>query len=580
MVKGDKDSRSGVLRRSIQFDRYQRLEALARQVRGLPDSVPGFVLDVGGRPGELAKFLPDYKVIVVDLPAAGKALCQEVHADACSLPFGDASCEVVVSCDVMEHLAPDCRSQFVNELFRVTHGWVVLGMPRGAPDVYAAERAVDTFHRLLHGVRHPWLAEHFRNGVPTRAEIEANLSSLGAEYVRIPNGYLRRWVLGMVVNRYLESLEFAELRLERFNAMYNAIYTDDDTCSPAYRDIYVATNRSRQLPEPATQEKVVTDIGWDPFWQMFSVSQEYADLVQTTSPSITVIVVAYNHESFLECCLSALRASVDVDMEIVVVDNGSQDESASVACRCGAMVVRAGENLGFAGGFNLGWRVGRGELLVSVNPDVVVDPWALSELRQGCLEQKTTAVVGGKLLNWNGTTIQHAGGVIRENFCTEHIGRGAPADEWQQPASVEYVTGALMAVKRKALEEVGGLDERFWPAYYEETDLCVRVKRAGYDVLYWPWASGRHGEASTLGGESEQFFRAYHRGRLRFAGQHLLPRNAVRFMRAERRFRRDRSPADTEMKGLRRAWKGWWWRLPFTIAVSFVRRMVSRTWQE
>jgi GT2 family glycosyltransferase len=545
------------------------------------DCPEGIVLDVGGYPGELAQLLPEWRVIVVDLPATGTALCQHVFADACSLPFSDDSCAVVVSCDVMEHIAIHRRAIFVSELFRVTRSWVVLGVPRGAPDVEAAEQTVAAFYRFLHGVEHPWLVEHLRNRLPTRAEVEAYLSSAKAVYDRFPNGYLPRWVVGMIVNRYLESLECAALRLERFNAMYNAVYTEADICSPAYRDLYVASKRTGRLSRRLTPErKQAGVVGWEPFWQIFSAVQEHADLGQSHSPRITVVVVSFNHASSLESCLFALRNSENVNLEVVVVDNGSQDESAAVACRTGALVVRTGENLGFAGAFNLGWRLGTGEIVVSVNPDVAVSPSALFELQQGCLEHQNCAVVGGKLLDWSGTAIQHAGGTIGENFCTDHIGRGEKPDAWEQPASVDYVTGALMAVKRKVLEAVGGLDVSFWPAYYEETDLCIRIRQLGYDVLYWPWASGRHGEASTLGSESEEFFRAYHKGRLRFTGRHLLPRYIVRFVRAELRFRRNRPADDREMRGLRTAWKGWWWRLPFAIAASTVRRMGSRTWRE
>ena len=137
--------------------------------------------------------------------------------------------------------------------------------------------------------------------------------------------------------------------------------------------------------------------------------------------------------------------------------------------------------------------------------------------------------------------------------------------------AVDYVTGALMAVKRRALEMLGGLDEGYWPAYYEETDFCRKATDRGLRVLYWPWAAGRHGESSTLGPQSAGFFRAYHRGRLRFVQSHLPLRDAVAFWRAERAFRAGRPDGDTEVLGLRDGWRGWWWRLPLAMGARMLK---------
>ncbi len=541
----------------VQFDRYQRLFAVASVVVEL---VPerGRVLDVGGHPCDLRFFVPRHRVVVADLPRGGDG--PYVCADGAHLPFVDGVFDVVTSVDVLEHVPARKRAQFLSELFRVSRGWVVLGVPRGAREVEEAERAVDAFYRALHGEPHPWLAEHFAHRLPTREDVEALLRSLGARFTRRPNGYLPRWGLAMLSNRLLETLPSAGQRLARFNAAYNHTYTGCDSREPAYRDIYVATRG--ELPLPLEPSKGA-DPGMDPLVASFLAAAE-GDLKLSDEPSVAAVVVTCNHEGCVGECVRALRASRGARVEPIVVDNGSTDGSVREALDAGALVIHRGYNAGFAAAFNLGWRMSRAEIILSVNPDVVVSPDAIWELSRSLLEDATLGVTGATLWDGEGRQVVHAGGVILPSFCTVHRARGettAPSD----PCEVDYVTGGLLATKRWVLEACGGLDEAYWPAYYEETDFCVKVKRRGMRVVYWPWAQARHQEASTLGRASFEFFRAYHRGRLRFIERHLPLRRLPSWWRAEREFRAGRRPDDVEIRGLREAWRGWWWRLPLAL---------------
>ncbi|MBN1424604.1 glycosyltransferase [Candidatus Fermentibacteria bacterium] len=550
--------------RGIQFDRYQRLAALARLVEKTV-APGGRVLDVGGHPCELRFFLPDYRVVVADLPrdGAGWYVC----ADGVGLPFADARFDAVVNSDVLEHTPAAARMAFAEELFRVSRHWVFLGVPRGDADVHAAESCVDQYYRMLHGKAHPWLADHFAFGVPDRAEVECLLRACGARFARFPNGYLPRWTPAMLMNRYLETTEQAELALRRFNTAYNDVYAEADSAEPAYRDIYVATRGAHPLPRTATAEG---NPGMDPLYEAFLRSTPGSDFELPDRPAVTVVVVTYNHGDRVEECIRAVAASVDGVPEIIVVDNGSRDESARRAHAAGAMVARTGRNLGFAAAFNIGWRLARGEVIVSINPDVLVFPDALRELVQACLEDEDAVVVGATLWDERGRFIQHAGGEILPNYCTRHLGRGEASAPVEQ-RDVDYVTGALMAVKRRALQMRDGLDESYWPAYYEETDFCVWARAQGFRVLYWPWAAGRHAESTTLGAGSRDFYSAYHHGRLRFVASHLTWRDLKPFLKAERAFRAGRSHEDVEMAGLRRGWRGWWWRLPWAAATRLVK---------
>ncbi|MFN8176372.1 MAG: glycosyltransferase, partial [bacterium] len=163
--------------------------------------------------------------------------------------------------------------------------------------------------------------------------------------------------------------------------------------------------------------------------------------------------------------------------------------------------------------------------------------------------------------------IQHAGGTLRENALTDHIGRGEE-DQGQHdaPRDCPYVTGAAFAMRRKVLEEVGLLDERYLPAYFEETDLCFRVRRRGYRVVYEPGARLVHHEGTASGGtQSERFLYNYHKNRLRFVLRQYSPRAFLRrFVPAEIAWMRAFMPPE-QKKPLARAYAVNALRLPLTL---------------
>jgi GT2 family glycosyltransferase len=235
------------------------------------------------------------------------------------------------------------------------------------------------------------------------------------------------------------------------------------------------------------------------------------------------VVVAYNSARWLPACLSALLASRPAP-EVIVVDNASADGSAELAAQRFPTVrlIRSAVNLGFAGGANLGLRASRAGVAVILNPDVEVTPDAIAHLVDALQADPAAAAAGGKLLYPDGKTIQHAGGTLSYPLAlAEHPGRGEE-DRGQYDASreVEYVTGALFAVRRSVLAEIGAFDEGFYPAYFEETDLCRRARQAGYRVLYVPAAVAIHHESVTVGRETAASYRFYHRNRLRYVLKH------------------------------------------------------------
>jgi O-antigen biosynthesis protein len=255
---------------------------------------------------------------------------------------------------------------------------------------------------------------------------------------------------------------------------------------------------------------------------------------------VAVVVVAYNGGERLARCVNALRASVYRRLDIVVVDNASSDGSAVQLATDGVEVLALPENRGFAGGVNagIGYHVehrGPAEIYALVNQDCVVAPGWLGSLVVKLVAERDVAVVGARLYAEDGRTLQHAGARVGANGLTEHIGRGCvDPDAHRVCTDVDYVTGALCAFTHETWRRHGPLDERFFPAYFEEVDFCLRCRRTGGRIVYVPESEAVHQEGSVLGVGSPAFLSAYHAGRLRFAVEHLLVRGkALRAFRAE-----------------------------------------------
>jgi len=238
-----------------------------------------------------------------------------------------------------------------------------------------------------------------------------------------------------------------------------------------------------------------------------------------------VIVVSWNGEAHLTDCLAAILAQAGPGDDVIVVDNGSTDGSVALVRERYPRVrlVENGRNLGFAGGCNVGLRAAQADRLILVNQDVVAQAGWLEGLLEA-LALPEVGVAGSKLL-YPDDTVQHAGGLLRYPLALpEHRGYREPDyGQWDETCDVDYVTGASMGLRRAVLDEIGLFDEGFFPAFYEETDLCLRAKAAGYRVVYAPGSRALHHETTTVARESTDYHRWMGRGRLRLVLKHYTP---------------------------------------------------------
>lgn len=250
-------------------------------------------------------------------------------------------------------------------------------------------------------------------------------------------------------------------------------------------------------------------------------------------PLVSVISVLYNSADYLEACISSLGEVSYRPLELVLVDNGSTDGSPLKARECAraagldCVISLLKGNPGFAAANNHGFAISRGEVLLLLNPDTEVFPDAVDALVTA-LQSPGAGLAGCKIYYPDRKTLQHAGGFVRDNGLTMHYGFNEPEEgQYDTIADVPYVTGAALAIGRGIFARAGMLDTGYRPAYFEETDLCLRVRRLGYRVIYAPGARVVHHESVTTGRFTSSYYYLYHKNRVRY----MLKNYSLGFLR-------------------------------------------------
>jgi GT2 family glycosyltransferase len=239
-------------------------------------------------------------------------------------------------------------------------------------------------------------------------------------------------------------------------------------------------------------------------------------------PSVTVIVPFKDQIATTRRCLESLLASTHwVDWQVVMVDNGSVTPDAKAFCREIARdphvaVMRVDDAFNYSRLNNLAARKHPADYYVFLNNDVFLEQtdW-LRVLMDEALADPKVAIVGAKLLYPNGT-VQHAGVVLGVGGVADHVFRGLPADHpgyaYRAKCAQQYsaVTAACMLCRAEAFMEVGGFDERDLLVAYNDVDLCLKVGRRGWRVVWTPELVAEHHESMSRGddisGEKAQRF--------------------------------------------------------------------------
>jgi N-acetylglucosaminyl-diphospho-decaprenol L-rhamnosyltransferase len=254
------------------------------------------------------------------------------------------------------------------------------------------------------------------------------------------------------------------------------------------------------------------------------------------TPRVTAVIVSFNTREHLLRCVASLKAHVTLPLQVVVVDNGSDDGSPAAvrAAHPAVQVIENRANLGFAAACNRGLREARAPYVLLLNSDAEVCAGSVEALAAILDARADVGIVGPR-------TVGHDGGP-QVSFGPDLT----PVSEWRQrrlvravrerrPEAIRevealcareqepaWVSGACLLARKPALDAVGGLDERFF-LYEEDVDLCLRVRKAGWRILYTPGAVVMHHLGRSMEKIPALSRLEYDRSHLRFYAKHRGP---------------------------------------------------------
>jgi N-acetylglucosaminyl-diphospho-decaprenol L-rhamnosyltransferase len=219
----------------------------------------------------------------------------------------------------------------------------------------------------------------------------------------------------------------------------------------------------------------------------------------TIATQVDVVVVSYNSSEHLRGCIETIAASNRCN--VFVVDNASTDGSLETIDDLAVTIVSEEQNRGFAGGCNLGWRLGKAPHVLFLNPDTRIDLEAIDALAAVLNDNEKVGVVGPRTLNSDGsvTLSQFRFPRVRSTFSKAlYLHRLWPSSHWSsetvsepsayaQAREAEWLSGACLLVRRELLDRIGGFDETFF-MYSEDTAMCRAAWLYGYSVRYDPSA--------------------------------------------------------------------------------------------
>jgi len=243
--------------------------------------------------------------------------------------------------------------------------------------------------------------------------------------------------------------------------------------------------------------------------------------------NLSIIIVNWNAKDLLLRCLTSVYQTIEgVEMEVLVVDNGSNDGSGeAIKGRFpGVNFIQNQKNLGFAKANNQALRLSNGKYLLLINPDTEIKEGSIERLLSFMESSPEAGVAGAELINADGSKQNSianfpslATELLNKNVLRWFFPKTFPGKEkdYFAPIEVDSVIGACMMVRRQAIDQVGLLDEGYF-LFLEETDWCYRVKKAGWKVYHVPQAEIYHFQGKSAEIEKEKAKIEYYRSRYLF----------------------------------------------------------------
>lgn len=237
---------------------------------------------------------------------------------------------------------------------------------------------------------------------------------------------------------------------------------------------------------------------------------------------VTVVIVSYNVADLLDKCIESIKIETSCQYEIIVVDNNSEDNSVEMLTtkHSDVIFIQNRTNLGFSKANNQAFRISKGRYIFMLNPDTVILNGAIDKLVDFMDTQHKAGACGPKNTDQKGR-LQHnchhfPDLLMRVVECLQlkrlfpqhrYFGREHMTYwSYDEIKEVDWITGCSLLIRREALQQVGLLDEKYF-MYSEETDLCYRLRKRGWQILFYPLAYIIHyGGESALSQFKEKVF--------------------------------------------------------------------------
>jgi len=267
-------------------------------------------------------------------------------------------------------------------------------------------------------------------------------------------------------------------------------------------------------------------------------ARQKIDFLLQGSPAVSVILVMFNQIDLTLNALDSLRRCYAGEIELILADSGSADESRHIERYVtGAKRVRFNYNAGYLESCNAALAHVTAPVTLFMNNDILLERGAVEAALFRLAAAPENGAVGGKVVRTNGK-LQEAGCIIWRDGSTEGYLRDADPNipEANFVRDVDFCSGVFLAIRTDILKQLGGFDPIYKPAYFEETDLCIRLHEAGYKVVYDPaimithqeYSSGDASIATVMMARNQPIFRRKNRAFLRSK----YPRNAELLVQA------------------------------------------------
>ena len=265
----------------------------------------------------------------------------------------------------------------------------------------------------------------------------------------------------------------------------------------------------KECNAPIIYEPIIFDIP-----ELQNDIEKYTKLnfIAHEQPQVSIIVPVYNQFGYTYNCLkSILKHSEEVTYEVIIADDCSTDQVSELEKVCtGITVLHNKDNLKFLLNCNNAAGYAKGEYILFLNNDTQVQPNWLKPLVDIMEQDKKVGLVGSKLVYPEGY-LQEAGGILWKDGSAWNFGNSKDPDdpEFNYVKEADYISGAAIMVRSSLWKEIGGFDESFAPAYYEDTDLAFEVRKHGYKVIFQPKSVVVHFEGVSNGTDIGSGLKSY-----------------------------------------------------------------------